>query len=1144
MKHRIMAGVVVLWAGMAFCGPFAKKVSLPQGLIRHYEFEEGFGVEVVNSAPSDPNKIAITGGPCGSLNLIQAKPYGWRCTGKGRPTEVAAQWIADGRRPGSFAVRSGTTMAAMHRLAITGRELTNGFTFAAWMRPTDETKDGGTSIFFLGEASTEKNGLHMFHEVAPWCRDGQLGFRLGAKEESSRLDIRLKGCKVGQWHLVACTLGDGFCRLYSDGRVTEVACTNSLVPKLTLPHPTPRQLNELDASLGGWGGADYVRVGYNFNRGKIERVDYDELFVFDRPLSVAELDALYVAGKPRLSEAEQQEATAAFNEAEAVRNRIEISVPDDSSGYFRIGTPIPVSVALPDDPAFASPHKVDVVCEQMQGSFRKAVALDVKAGGRAETKLELPVCGVYFVDVTVKDKDGKVVRRLDPTRVVAVTPKPPKGGLSVRNPMGIWAFDNDFSYDSPIRRMVFLSPFTSWLKGDWRVYAKEEFENRKAITPELRTFVFFSYPTKGLLLSSMAPEERAKWERYYADVADFLPQVNAFGVEFMSEPDCNRTTPESASEAVLLAAKLIRARHPEVRLVPAGACPVGLNWTDRMLTDEVAAAVDGISYHSYRGNPLMETNLSDPTKPIRAIFAKHPGKDFEYWNSESGYDYLPRIGRRPMNHEEGRRAGYSVGVVHGYEMFTTSMPCAPEDEAAALQVHAVLSELALGFKTYAKCAAPGCASSPSLQGVAWTALAGQILNRQTRVTRLPLASLKMACFIVDQEDGSRIAAICGMAEEPVNMRLKPCTTYRTMDMLGNFGSVRTDETGVLSVNAGLNPLYVFDVPADISESAMLKVSLPKVMPASGLMNGVVTLVNEGGAPLAGKLVPLAVRGMEIEPAETTVALKPGERKEIPVAVKALSLRNCAYVASFEFRKDGKVVAAAAAPFDSNGSTMDIPEMKAPPAFDASGDGWEGVPEYVCDGLDDVSHGKPNLACLWLPHWTGAKDLSCRLKLGWVKDDAIHFLVNVTDDVVYPCPPDSDMPFCYDCLEIFADTRDVRKLGTPRSPGADQTTCCAVDSAKVAASRTDSWVAMGDKSSVSVEAVGRRTRDGYVVQGRIRPVAGSSFRVRAGSRLLLDFTVNDTDTEAERRKSAMTFYGTFNNYSRVDLWGKFKLEPSR
>ena len=91
-----------------------------------------------------------------------------------------------------------------------------------------------------------------------------------------------------------------------------------------------------------------------------------------------------------------------------------------------------------------------------------------------------------------------------------------------------------------------------------------------------------------------------------------------------------------------------------------------------------------------------------------------------------------------------------------------------------------------------------------------------------------------------------------------------------------------------------------------------------------------------------------------------------------------------------------------------------------------------------------------------------------------------------------------------------------------------------------------WVVFGMAwADVRVDRLeGRRTGDGYVVQGRIRPVEGSSFRVRDGSRLLLDFTVNDTDTEAELRKSAMTFYGTFSNSARVDLWGKFKLEQGK
>lgn len=1130
-----LAGVSATSFAASPYADYCRETLKTPGLIRFYSFEEGRGNEVANRAAAGQERIAYTGGPFGSMSVVRTSPYGWRSTTGMRPTVVDPAWIASGRHPGKTALRTGTTGAALHRLCLSGREFAKGCTFALWVRPAGLQSDAGLDLILLGNGGDD--GFRLYHQVRPWLKTGEFSLRLGAADQADRRTLAIAQGATGEWHFVAFSLGEGVLRLFVDGRTAEAACTNAVRPRLTDPYPTPAQLNELDERLRS---ERFVRLGFTFGNKNPEVVDFDELAVFDRSLSVEELTRLWTAGRPAQTAAEQVAATAAFNAAEAARRRIAISVPDDSGGYFRQGSPIPVTVTLPDESLFAGRHEVTIACEQMEGSFRRSETLRVKGGETASASFTPPSCGVYFIDVTVRDAQGGVVRRLDPTRTVAVTPKPPAGGLTARNPMGIWAFNNDFSYDSPVRRVMFLSPFEGWFKGDWRTVAREDFARRRQITPELRTFVCFAYPTKGKLLSRMPADERAKWERYLTEVADFLPEVNAFGVEFMSEPDCNRTTPESASETIAYVARLIRERHPQIRLVPAGCCPTGLPWTDRMLTKEVADLVDGISYHSYRGNPIMEMNLEDPTKPIRAIFAKRPGKSFEYWNSESGYDYLPLVGRRPMNHEEARRAGFDVSVVHGYEMFTTSMPCAPWEEAAALQVHAVLAELALGFKTYAKCLAPGCRESPSLQGVAWTALAGQVLNRQVSVKRLPLASLNMACFVVEQDDGSRIAAVCGMADETVNLRLAPRTEYRTMDMLGNFGTVRTDDNGIVSLKAGMNPVYLFGVPASLNESAVLKIAMPKTMPDDGLLRGVVTVTNEFSRPLTGSLVALPVRGMTMSPAATELRLAPGEAREIPFEVKAVSLRNRAYVACFALRQGERTVAAAAAPFDSNGTTIVLPQLRRAPDPARGAADWAGVPAYTLDNLDDVTHGRPNLACLWLPHWKGAQDLSCTLQLAWVKDEAIYFRLRVKDDVVFPCPPDSNQPFRYDSLELFADTRPVREQGTPRSPGADQAVFAAVDAAAFAASPVQTFCAMGDRPWVEVEGKGRRLSDGYELQGAIRPVKGSAFRVRAGSRLRLDFTVNDTDTAAELRKSALTYHGIFNNYTRCDLWGRYEL----
>ena len=78
--------------------------------------------------------------------------------------------------------------------------------------------------------------------------------------------------------------------------------------------------------------------------------------------------------------------------------------------------------------------------------------------------------------------------------------------------------------------------------------------------------------------------------------------------------------------------------------------------------------------------------------------------------------------------------------------------------------------------------------------------------------------------------------------------------------------------------------------------------------------------------------------------------------------------------------------------------------------------------------------------------------------------------------------------------------------------------------------------------MKIECVGRRTADGWMLEGKIIPTSQSAFQVRAGSQFRMDFLVDDTDKDDPRwlRKSAMALDGIFNNSQNSNVWGRYEL----
>jgi hypothetical protein len=189
----------------------------------------------------------------------------------------------------------------------------------------------------------------------------------------------------------------------------------------------------------------------------------------------------------------------------------------------------------------------------------------------------------------------------------------------------------------------------------------------------------------------------------------------------------------------------------------------------------------------------------------------------------------------------------------------------------------------------------------------------------------------------------------------------------------------------------------------------------------------------------------------------------------------------------------------------------------------------------------VVHGQPNAAEIWLPQWRGKDDLSFTVKTTWRKDDGIYFLLRAKDNVFCPAPEDkAGTAWKYDCLELYFDSRARGKTGTLLSCGMDQVVIIPQAGESVAPCKV--WYGLEGLNQVDVQCVGRKTADGYLIEGKVTPNAKSSFRVKGGSQFRMDFMLDDADSLDAKllRKAAMALHGDFGNYRNSDVWGRYEL----
>ncbi len=1100
-----------------------KEILKDSSLIRYYTFEDGYGEEVTNHVILEPGRIAQSGGPLGSLTINLATPYAVIKYGQNYterlPLDRNPRWTR-GRFPGKAALRSGGIPLGFFRSGITGREFEKGMTLSGWIRTGEES--GSCNLLQLADAWNR--GFRFSHTRTSPEKEGRFEFRIGNKGKTI---LSAPSVLPGIWVHFAITVGNGKVRLFINGTpAAEKEFTGTIPPGIVNDLPSLRPFFE---NFAGHGTAlEPLLISANprpANQQPAPPVDWDELAIYKRPLSEKEILALYVSGKPAESDDAQRTGYAALRNAERLEDQIRMSLPDNTDGYFRLGEKIPATVCVPD--AFKNASKAVFELETLAGKKIWTKEQNVAAGQTVTVPLDFPECNVYWLDMKLLASDGSLLKRIPYKYCIAIAPPAP-AKLTERNPVAYWADWYDrFHFDSPLRRMQY--------HGNGEHFESIYAEYTKRI-PDFRAYLwFYSVYTR-------APKEgweagREQNRKLFTEAAKRFQGKKIIAFEMTSEP--HDIDPKWYVQHLADARKIFSEAGLRQPMIPPGGAPPSIPMISDILKAGGDKYMDGISYHPYTVDPIAALNSDDSLNRLRAVMAEYPGKKFLLWNTESGINALPRIKYRPMTASDAH-AARMPGRDGAFLGFITMLE---ESEAAARQVQHALVSLAQGYRIYTICQSPNVNGDPGLRGLAMTVLAGQILNNQTGVRRLPLARLDNVCLLIKQADGSSTAAIFSRNPDRLLLRLAPDTEYRIMDMLGNLSRRRTDKEGILSIRSSSHPQYLFSVPENISEVTPLTLELPGNLPERGSLKGILTVANpfRNGA-LNGVLEVLPVRGAEIALSDSRIHLAPGASRKVELSITGKNLKRQMYTFSVRLKNDeGKILASASRQAQSPGVIRMIPRIRGAMPLDGNIEKWKNVPAMVCDSVDSVVHGKPNYAEIWIPQWLGKKDLSFSVKCAWRKNDAVYFLLNVTDDVLLSAPADkAGLAFRYDCLELFFDSRPVKQQGTVLSDGADQ--AIIIPRTTRETTPCELWFARKDRAHVKIECVGRRTADGWMLEGKIIPTSQSAFQVRAGSQFRMDFLVDDTDKDDPRwlRKSAMALDGIFNNSQNSNVWGRYEL----
>lgn len=1080
----------------------------------------------------------------GNLILSGNSPYGipasmrvWKWKGPIVPTK----WV-QGRGPGTFAIRPGPAVdSVVHSRFYTTKD--NRFALEGWFRfhqdsgPLLRAGDAHKSGFCLSVRAQGKDDCVFF-------------WRIGTKEGGQEIQSPPVAARV--WHQVVAVLDTASMTLFVDGKSVSHAKIpkGSYVPPAVGPDIKTRPENDIEGMRIG--GIRSSQIG-------AATFDLDELIVFSRVPTETEIEKRYEKGRPTGPLGEQRARYVEEMTQEVRRDQIVLSIPLKTYGYFPVKVPIPARIEIPE--SLSGRFEAEWIVRDLKGDvvFHKKKTLDAREGNGASAAVSpaLDDCGLYFLEMNVRSKNGEILKQQE-FSLGSIVPLPPVSEIPATSPVA------SHGIISRHPEMMALGAKTDRIIRGWRgiertpgvyswEYEDEQVAEARKNGLEIMWCLHGIPDWEQKAGNSGMPKNLDHYKKWLTEmVRRYKGDVRYW--EVMNEPNSGSTSAMHGPDRVTDYVALLKASHevikkedPTALVVGLSGCPGFIPWSEQVLAAGGAPYFDVLTLHNYRAAPLIDSARERPIQRMREILTRY-GSTALIWEGEFGFRQPARTGDRPLTAKEFWEQYDSRIQLHfGQRYVSVDMPMVPEPQAACWTIQAILVDLADGASRYFLLGGPGefhpglteYEGSPTLMGVALAAVNSRLTD-SVKVERLAMPSPLDAGVLILQKDGKRDLAVFSESNPVATFRTDPDTKIRGMDWLGTPQSWQADHHGILHLPVDPHPTYLFDIPKSFVCAPELSVTGEQEL-QNGQIAGELEVTNFSADPAEFRLTADTPDGSSVT-MRRKINVDSGETKTIPFTLTATDLRQGNHHIEFHLNdKDGTLQSTAEHAFAAHGTVLGIPFVPIPIPMRADPADWAAVPANELADETHVISGKPVPGVPWAPQWKGENDLSVRYRLAWNPEQGILLLIEVKDDQFRPAP-DEDLArmFQFDCLELFVDARPQNLRIDGYTPGAEQITVRPQGTEKASPCAVRS--ASADGTQIDVQFVGRRTVDGYIVQGTLKPKDGAPWKLKENLNLALDFLVDDAD--ADLRKTVMSLFGSLDNSRSTRQWGRYRLHPAK
>jgi len=1083
-------------------------------LIRHYAFDR-VSDEVPNQA----------GDKKGTLVITTVDPYFNKSFHPQTNTDLP-RWT-EGRLADKPALEIRSADGSVMNSQFYGTK-TGVFTVEAWIR-LHSARGEKRDAFLFSSGSGFGSGWNL--KASTW----ETSFRLGRPaNEGGDISLSAPPLSPNVWHQLTAVLDKNTLCLYVDGELVGTKDFEGVFKQISTPEGRLTLFPE--ESQGG------LKIGAINSEGNSLFFDCDDLRIYDRVLSPEEVRAQYQSSRPPQSAEEQAKHHLAFLEQRSLSDKILIEIPRDTYGYFPAGETLPLTVSAPGS---SGDLTVDVTIAAIDQKPTFQEQKNLPSSDPASLTWDLPIPktrGLYQIEVTVKNAQGVVAGKSFP--IGATVPLIPIAQRPSTSPLGghqIFARHNeDLALGAKIERNIpYIPKYPDGRPNLENLDIAVERVRESGLDLMLTVQPYYDPPG----VTSPEIPEWGGWLR--AIVERYKGKVKYW--EILNEPNAHKITPKEYVELLKTAHDVIREIDPDALIV--GICGVTNypEWTDDVLTAGGGGYFDILSFHNYIGSsPISGWKSQQKIERTREILRKHLGKDIPMWNSEGGIHQPRRIDGRSLTNEQlleryprGNQQEDGIVIVPA-----DAISMVTEHVGACWQIQSILLDAALGVEKWfilqgASNFYPHSGASngsPSLKGVAYAALASVVSNMKS-AELIPLSVTSSAGVLVTASDGKRTSALFADIPATRSFVVNRNGTWRGMDYLGNPLQWEA-KNNLLTVSFGMEPIYIFDVPADFHEAPFLAIKdFPALVSPGEEAKGTLTVTNLFSAPLKGSLKMASSQSTFT--VEEVINLDPGAKAEIPFTLKAGPLKRGDHAFTVTLSQEGREVASSERSFSSEGVARGIPLLDREISLNADPADWEGIPAEISDTASNVVLGRPPVGYYDPATWQGPEDLSFKVQTAWRPDQGIYFLLTVKDEAFKPVPPESlDRAFLQDTLEFFFDGRPLQEQAPVYSFGVEQNVIVPTLGDKAQSALRKSFARYGD--SIDVEAVSRQTSDGYIIEGLIRPRKNAPFKLIPGTRIGMDFVIDDAGPGTMTRKTQMALHGSANNSSDTSGFGRYYL----